>query len=134
MLVVFFFMKLVFDFNDYIQLFRSFDAKNEFYHLAPKDWIWIKTKYYSVKGCPEEELKVIQEILRSSNYPLGTIMTPLKRQGMLRHPLKTLTLFYMGGGSKQSPLVDYCALILRGCPKLSDFSWLCSFQYLKGPG
>ena len=32
-----------------------------------------------------------------------------------------LTLFYMGG-SKQFPPLDYCVLILRGCPELADFS------------
>ena len=34
-----------------------------------------------------------------------------------------------GGGSNWPPLADYRTLILRGCPKWADFSWLCSFQY-----
>ena len=31
-------------------------------------------------------------------------------------------------------LVNYHSSIVDGCPKLADFSWLCSFQYKKGPG
>ena len=34
----------------------------------------------------------------------------------------SLTLFYMGGVKSTPPLADYCTLILRGCPKLTDFS------------
>ena len=33
-----------------------------------------------------------------------------------------LTLFYMGGGVKSTPLADYRTLILGGCPKWADFS------------
>ena len=44
-----------------------------------------------------------------------------------------LTLFYMGGNNVP-PLVDYRSSIVDVCPKLADFSWLCSFQYKKGPG
>ena len=34
-----------------------------------------------------------------------------------------------GGSKRPPPLTDYCTLILGGCPKWTDFSWLCSFQY-----
>ena len=33
-----------------------------------------------------------------------------------------LTLFYMGGGVKKTPLADYRTYILGGCPKWADFS------------
>ena len=34
----------------------------------------------------------------------------------------SLTLFYMGGGSNRSPLIDYRIPILVECPKWADFS------------
>ena len=39
-----------------------------------------------------------------------------------------------GGGSNQSPLIDYCTPIFLECPEWADFSRLCFFQYYKGPG
>ena len=41
----------------------------------------------------------------------------------------TLTLFYMGGGVIHPPLVVYRSPLIGGCPKQTDFLWVCSLQY-----
>ena len=62
-------------------------------------------------------LKIFSKSIRNSNSLL----------------LVVLTLFYLGGGGHQTPPGRWSLVILSGCLKWAQISWLCFYQHLPRP-